>query len=151
MVENKRNILIGYVNSNGHISTTLNDSISVGRLGIFVGFSAFFIMEKSLRVLGGDEGSEGHSHGHSHSHSHADTSTDVVASGVSATPSADGLRSRSGEKGSGSGQPEQVDLVQPGTGPSKLSAYLNLFGDFVHNMYDVLSPKCVAAHTNSLE
>lgn len=108
-------------------------------------------MEKSLRVLGGDEGSEGHSHGHSHSHSHVDTSTNAVASGVSITPSADGLRPRGGEKGSGSDQSEQVDLAQPGTSPSKLSAYLNLFGDFVHNMYDVFSPNRIAARANTLE
>ena len=32
-------------------------------LGIFVGFASFFIMEKTLRVLGGeDEGESGHSH-----------------------------------------------------------------------------------------
>jgi zinc transporter 7 len=91
-------------------------------------------MEKSLRVLSGDERAEGHSHGHSHSH--VNTSASAVASGVSITPSSDGLRPRNGEKGGGSGQSEQVDLVQTGPGPSKLSAYLNLFGDFVHNMYD---------------
>ncbi|KIJ66953.1 hypothetical protein HYDPIDRAFT_108919 [Hydnomerulius pinastri MD-312] len=112
MVEEKRNILIG--------------------LGIFVGFATFFIMEKSLRVLGGDEGAEGHSHGHSHSH--ADTPAKAVASGVSATASADGLRSRNGEKAPGQNPSESVDVVQPGTAPSKLSAYLNLFGDFVHNI-----------------
>lgn len=95
-------------------------------------------MEKSLRVLGGDEGAEGHSHGHSHSH--VDPSANAVASGVSITPSADGLRPRRGEKGDGSSQSEQVDLAQPRAGPSKLSAYLNLFGDFVHNMYDISSP-----------
>lgn len=103
-------------------------------------------MEKSLRVLGGDEGAEGHSHGHSHSH--ADTSVNAVASGVSITPSAGGLRPRGGEKGSESSQSEQVDVVQPGTGPSKLSAYLNLFGDFVHNMYDEFSLRRITAHTN---
>lgn len=90
-------------------------------------------MEKSLRVLGGDEGG----HSHSHSHSHVDTSTNAVASGVSITRSSDGLRPRHGEKGGGSGQSEQVDVVQTGPGPSKLSAYLNLFGDFVHNMYEI--------------
>ena len=111
-----------------------------GRLGIFIGFATFFIMEKSLRVLGGDEAAEAHSHGHSLSHSHADTSANAVASGVSITASSDGLRSRNGEKGGGSGQSEQVDLTQTSSGPSKLSAYLNLFGDFVHNMYDTLFP-----------
>ncbi|KAF9243426.1 ZIP-like iron-zinc transporter [Melanogaster broomeanus] len=119
MVEEKRNILIG--------------------LAIFIGFSAFFIMEKSLRVLGGDEGAEGHSHSHSHSHSHVDTPVTAVTSGVSVTPSADGLRSRSGEKESGKNQLEAVDPAQASTAPSKLSAYLNLFGDFVHNITDGLA------------
>jgi len=118
MVEDKRNVLIG--------------------LGIFIGFAAFFIMEKSLRVLGGDEGADGHSHGHSHTHSHAETQTKAIASGVSITSSADGLRSRNGENASET-KSEQVDVVHPGTGPSKLSAYLNLFGDFVHNITDGLA------------
>ncbi|KAG6374379.1 ZIP zinc transporter-domain-containing protein [Boletus reticuloceps] len=113
MVEDKRNILIG--------------------LAIFIGFSTFFIMEKSLRVLAGDQGNEGHSHGHSHSHSQVNTSADAIASGVSITPSANGLRSRGEEKRCENGHSKEVDLVQ-GTGPSKLSAYLNLFGDFVHNI-----------------
>ncbi|KAH7884422.1 ZIP-like iron-zinc transporter [Phlebopus sp. FC_14] len=117
MVEDKRNILIG--------------------LGIFVGFASFFIMEKSLRVLGGDEGTDGHSHGHSHSHSHTDTV--VQASGISVAPSADGLRPRGGEKTPHADQLEPVDVSHPGTSPSKLSAYLNLFGDFVHNITDGLA------------
>ncbi|KAF8440385.1 ZIP zinc transporter-domain-containing protein [Boletus edulis BED1] len=118
MVEDKRNILIG--------------------LAIFIGFATFFIMEKSLRVLGGDQGNEGHSHGHSHSHSHVNTSADAIASGVSITPEANGLRSRGEEKRRENGHSKEVDLVQ-GTGPSKLSAYLNLFGDFVHNITDGLA------------
>jgi len=119
MVEDKRNILIG--------------------LAIFIGFATFFIMEKSLRVLGGDEGAEGHSHGHSHSHSDVNTSANAVASGVSIIASSDGLRLRNGEKGGGSGLSEQIDLAQTSPGPSKLSAYLNLFGDFVHNITDGLA------------
>ncbi|KIK99572.1 hypothetical protein PAXRUDRAFT_131749 [Paxillus rubicundulus Ve08.2h10] len=119
MVEEKRNILIG--------------------LSIFIGFAAFFIMEKSLRVLGGDEGAGGHTHSHSHSHSHVDTPASAVASGVSATPSGDSLRSRGGEKEAGKARSEAVDPAQSGTGPSKLSAYLNLFGDFVHNITDGLA------------
>jgi zinc transporter 7 len=97
-------------------------------LGIFVGFAAFFMMEKTLRVLGGGE--EG---GHSHSHSHAPESASGHATGVSGNADA-GLRQRSGALSD-----EKVDapatVEEPTTkGPSKLSAYLNLFGDFVHNM-----------------
>ncbi|KAJ7928811.1 ZIP-like iron-zinc transporter [Mycena leptocephala] len=105
MVEEKRNILIG--------------------LAIFVGFAAFFMMEKTLRVLGGDEDGAGHGH------SHAAEETAVQASGASAKSSEDGLRSRkAGEKV----EAEPVEPAKSATGPSKMSAYLNLFGDFVHNM-----------------
>ncbi|KAI0956104.1 hypothetical protein AcV7_006597 [Taiwanofungus camphoratus] len=83
MVEEKRNILIG--------------------LGIFIGFASFFIMEKTLRVLGNEDGHAGHSH----SHSHGDKSA------------ADEL--------------VQTSVIKVAH-TSKLSAYLNLFGDFVHNM-----------------
>ncbi|KAH0833057.1 ZIP-like iron-zinc transporter [Lanmaoa asiatica] len=97
MVEDKRNILIG--------------------LGIFIGFSAFFIMEKSLRVLGGDEGAEAPLLPVYQLHRQL----------MVCDPEAE-------RKGAGSDQSAQVDLVQPSAGPSKLSAYLNLFGDFVHNI-----------------
>ncbi|KAH9945331.1 Zinc/iron permease [Epithele typhae] len=120
MVEEKRNILIG--------------------LGIFVGFASFFIMEKTLRVLGGDE--EGAGHSHSHSHSHAQPSADSAnghSTAVSSSSDASGLKARSksdqheashGAAGDSHDAPKQT---------SKLSAYLNLFGDFVHNITDGLA------------
>ncbi|KAJ7455250.1 ZIP-like iron-zinc transporter [Mycena galericulata] len=111
MVEEKRNILIG--------------------LAIFVGFAAFFMMEKTLRVLGGDE--EG---GHSHSHSHASgEETSAQASGASVKGSENGLRSRK----AGEDKSEATEPAKSATGPSKMSAYLNLFGDFVHNITDGLA------------
>ncbi|KAJ7170880.1 ZIP-like iron-zinc transporter [Mycena crocata] len=114
MVEEKRNILIG--------------------LGIFTGFAAFFMMEKTLRVLGGDdEGS-----GHSHSHSHAGGETAAQASGVSATTSENGLRSRN-KSGKEEVKGKVEEPAKSATGPSKMSAYLNLFGDFVHNITDGLA------------
>ncbi|KAJ7769049.1 ZIP-like iron-zinc transporter [Mycena olivaceomarginata] len=109
VVEEKRNILIG--------------------LGIFGGFAAFFIMEKTLRVLGGDEDGAGHSH----SHSHASGET-AEASGA-ADKDKDGLRSRKGGK---KDKTEAAEAAKS-TGPSKMSAYLNLFGDFVHNITDGLA------------
>ncbi|KAJ6532020.1 ZIP-like iron-zinc transporter [Mycena capillaripes] len=112
IVEEKRNILIG--------------------LGIFTGFAAFFMMEKTLRVLGGDEDGAGHSH--SHSLSHANGETAAVASGASAKASKDGLRSRKGGE-----KAEPAEPAKSATGPSKMSAYLNLFGDFVHNITDGLA------------
>jgi zinc transporter 7 len=92
-----------------------------------VGFASFFMMEKTLRVLGGEE-EGGHSHSHSHSHSNGES---AAASGASVSVSEGGLRSRT------SSEKEEVVVAAPAksaTGPSKMSAYLNLFGDFVHNM-----------------
>jgi len=118
IVEEKRNILIG--------------------LGIFVGFATFFIMEKTLRVLGGGEDA----HGHSHSHSQAEPSPTGRASGV-VSSSADGLRSRGSTKSSSDSVDSTVTVVEENAksanAPSKLSAYLNLFGDFVHNITDGLA------------
>lgn len=121
MVEEKRNILIG--------------------LGIFIGFATFFVMEKTLRVLGSDEDSGGHSH-HHHHHSHSQTEDSqnkvLQASGADTRPSDSGLKSRNNEKTTGS-EPSQTSVSKQTTSPSKLSAYLNLFGDFVHNITDGLA------------
>ena len=84
-------------------------------------------MEKTLRVLGGDD-----EHGHSHSHSHAAKPTTGHASGVDASVPHDGLRLRNGQQ-EGKDKPADEPNEAHG-GPSKMSAYLNLFGDFVHNM-----------------
>lgn len=100
-------------------------------LGIFGGFAAFFVMEKTLRVLGGGE--DGHSHSHSHSHTEekqGSGETEGTASGVAAG-STNGLRERKKVNGEdhqeGEGEEKHAQV-------SKLSAYLNLFGDFCHNM-----------------
>lgn len=114
MVEEKRNILVG--------------------LGIFAGFAAFFIMEKSLRVFAGGEG-------HAHSHDHSDAVPEgSISSAVEPNSVGDGLRSR--HKVNGEQQPDDHKHHQEKShisGPSKLSAYLNLFGDFVHNITDGLA------------
>ncbi len=88
-------------------------------------------MEKTLRVLGGE--AEGHSHSHSHS---PVTSNEANASGVSVSPAANGLKSRKQGKQDSDGSSHPEDEVEQNSGAqsSKLSAYLNLFGDFVHNM-----------------
>lgn len=95
-------------------------------------------MEKTLRVLGGDEEGEGSAHSHSHSHSASAAST-AAATGVDNMLSPqNGLRKRSSDPdNSGEPKPSSINQAVPtasATGPSKLSAYLNLFGDFVHNM-----------------
>ncbi|KAI5116657.1 hypothetical protein M0805_004918 [Coniferiporia weirii] len=112
MVEEKRNILIG--------------------LGIFAGFASFFIMEKTLRVLGGDEGEGGHSHSHSHSNG-SETASSGVSTSLS-TPDKEGLRLRQGQSDTVANEQKHEHEKKDISGPSKLSAYLNLFGDFVHNI-----------------
>lgn len=98
------------------------------RLAIFIGFASFFIMEKTLRVLGGDDSEAGHSHSHSHSHS---APAPTANSSAIAASSKSGIRSRGvSEKV----KPTADEVAPAATSPSKLSAYLNLFGDFVHNM-----------------
>ncbi|KAK0469583.1 ZIP-like iron-zinc transporter [Desarmillaria tabescens] len=116
MVEEKRNILIG--------------------LGIFSGFAAFFFMEKTLRVLGGEDDS-----GHSHSHSHVQPSDDssARASAVSMSSGSNNLKSRAPTSASAEAKESSPGPSHAATGPSKLSAYLNLFGDFVHNITDGLA------------
>jgi zinc transporter 7 len=121
MVEDKRNILVG--------------------LGIFLGFATFFFMEKTLRVLsGGDDESPAHSHSHSHSAPAASTAT---ATSVNMSSLQNGLRKRSSADPDNSTEPKSSTINQavPASagGPSKLSAYLNLFGDFVHNITDGLA------------
>ena len=125
MVEEKRNILIGYVSLVASLMAllpTINSS-----LGIFTGFAAFFVMEKTLRVLGGEDDAHGHSHSHSHS-----VEPSSKASGVD-TPTK-GAKNRKSKKAS-KPTPNDEEDSKRGNSSSKLSAYLNLFGDFVHNMY----------------
>ena len=87
-------------------------------------------MEKTLRVLGGNED---HAHGHSHSHSVA---PEAHSSGVSISNTTSELKARKSSKGEAQEGTRADDNVQakPAAQSSKLSAYLNLFGDFVHNM-----------------
>jgi len=107
-------------------------------LAIFGGFAAFFVMEKTLRVLSGEDES---SHSHSHSPPEKKALDSAQATGVS-EKKLDGLRSREGAR-LNTLEVEPLDTLPEskthGTSPSKLSAYLNLFGDFVHNITDGLA------------
>ena len=89
-------------------------------------------MEKTLRVLSGGDEDSGHSHSHAHKTDHNITKAETTA--VEASTSRDALRLRKDEvlKEEAEAPPES-NPKSPG--PSKLSAYLNLFGDFVHNMW----------------
>lgn len=97
-----------------------------------------------MRVLSsaGGEGSHHHSHSHNHSHTH-------VSSGRSSsieTEKENELRQRktpvadSASADSQAASASQVEKAVKETNPSlKLSAYLNLFGDFTHNITDGLA------------
>lgn len=84
-------------------------------------------MEKSLRVLGGDEAESSAPHSHSHSLDSATKSTAIETSEGS-------LKSRSKAKTTSAATESNSETPTSINGTSKLSAYLNLFGDFVHNM-----------------
>jgi zinc transporter 7 len=91
-----------------------------------------------MRVLSAQAGGAGHSHSHSHSHSHVHEDSTAKSSSIENTDTSN-IVSRSktiGEK------VEPVTPVEPKkeVNPSlKLSAYLNLFGDFTHNITDGLA------------
>lgn len=91
-------------------------------------------MEKTLRVLGGGEDEHGHSHSHSQPHGNGSAEHSNGYSTAVSVSSANGLKSRGtgksdGHESNGNGVAHDVPKQA-----SKLSAYLNLFGDFVHNM-----------------
>ena len=86
-------------------------------------------MEKTLRVLG----SEGGGHSHSHSHSNPVEGPTSHSSGIELSHGNGGLKARK-EKRENKEEDRQVEERSSQNGPSMLSAYLNLFGDFVHNM-----------------
>jgi solute carrier family 39 (zinc transporter), member 7 len=85
-------------------------------------------MEKTLRVLGGEDDAAGHSHSHSHSHSHDSSSASATGADTDST-SKEGLRSRKTSSDKDTGDANGTDVAPTNNnGPSKLSAYLNLFG-----------------------
>ena len=86
-----------------------------------------------MRVLSSQAGGEGHSHSHSHSHSHVTTAktTSIETTDTSTLKS----RKTTGEKAS----PVVIEEKQEINPSLKLSAYLNLFGDFTHNITDGLA------------
>ena len=87
------------------------------------------MMEKTLRVLA----SEGGGHSHSHSHSHSVEGSTGHASGVEISHGNGELKPRKEKKEQNEEEVQEKERSSQ-SGPSKLSAYLNLFGDFVHNM-----------------
>lgn len=92
-----------------------------------------------MRTLNASAGVEGHSHSHSHSHAPglALPKADASSGKTSAVAAGQGngeLRKRGGKAGEKTGEGEVVtaeeDKKKEGSASLKLSAYLNLFGDF---------------------
>ena len=90
-----------------------------------------------MRVLNAASGGESDHHGHSHPHSHNDLSAGKSSSLEPKTE----LRSRKSPKDVTQVTPQPPpETLSDGANPSlRLSAYLNLFGDFTHNITDGLA------------
>jgi zinc transporter 7 len=135
MVEEKRNVIIGVcllVKVAVHRSVTVltKDLPTPTQGAIFFGFFAFFFLDKTMRVLSsksGDQSSKGHSHHHGSVTNERKEETGA-STGVEAL-SAEGLRHRKNAVE----VPDATavaNALPSGSASLKLSAYLNLFGDF---------------------
>ncbi|KAK9467778.1 ZIP zinc transporter-domain-containing protein [Lipomyces arxii] len=116
-----------------HVSFVLVEEHRNSLLGlaIFFGFGAFIVLDKTMRIFGGEEG---HDHSHSHSHSRAEEEASAVSSSVDTKFE---LRQRKPASVPEGGKKEAKDN-EPGSSV-KLSAYLNLIADFSHNVTDGLA------------
>jgi zinc transporter 7 len=94
------------------------------------------VLDKTMRVIGAAAGNEDtHGHSHSHSHSQAPVKDKPSATSSAVKPSEGELRSRKSPS-----DVAAVTPIAPAPNPSlRLSAYLNLFGDFSHNITDGLA------------
>ncbi|KAK9368763.1 ZIP zinc transporter-domain-containing protein [Lipomyces kononenkoae] len=108
-------------------------------LAIFFGFGAFIVLDKTMRIFGGEGG-----HDHSHSHGHSlpeDGDVKAVSSSVDQIPD-DALRQRkhaaTTETDVKTEKNKSNSKQEPGASV-KLSAYLNLIADFSHNITDGLA------------
>ncbi|KAI8148879.1 Zinc/iron permease [Fennellomyces sp. T-0311] len=99
-------------------------------MGIFGGLFFFFVMDKLMRVF---NGGGGHDHGHHH-HDTKKNEDDAVAI---KKDEPEGLRQR--KKKSEEKEDEHDHQHEKKNNEIKLSAYLNLFADFTHNMTDGLA------------
>ncbi|KAK9320503.1 ZIP zinc transporter-domain-containing protein [Lipomyces orientalis] len=106
-------------------------------LAIFFGFGAFIVLDKTMRIFGG-EGSHDHSHSHVHTHGSEENDDNAVSSSAEKI-SEDGLRRRKIVDATAP-ETEAKDHIKEEPGASvKLSAYLNLIADFSHNITDGLA------------
>lgn len=90
-----------------------------------------------MRVLNSSAGTDSHSHNHSRGHSHGPSEGKTTAISDSSTT----LRPRKTTSDvTPTSQTVAAEAEKTETNPSlRLSAYLNLFGDFTHNITDGLA------------
>lgn len=114
-------------------------------LGIFIfaGFIFFMLIDKTLRILGHNNGGDAHSHPHSHSHSHshslASNNEEVsFSSSVNKHSSGDSLSLRKKERKDQKASTKEkiVEDVASVSPSARTAAWLNLISDFVHNVAD---------------
>ncbi|KAI9275637.1 Zinc/iron permease [Phascolomyces articulosus] len=105
-------------------------------MGIFGGLFFFFVMDKLMRVFNGGGGAhDHHHHGHHHDSKKEDESVAIKKN------EQDGLRQRkkSDKKEEDDDDEKDHAVSKKDDNSIKLSAYLNLFADFTHNMTDGLA------------
>ncbi|KAF3909428.1 hypothetical protein AA313_de0202131 [Arthrobotrys entomopaga] len=95
-----------------------------------VGFVAFVVLDKGMRIAAGGEG--GHSHSHSHDHVHFEGTSTAVAEKTGE------LRQRKGKEEKNTGEVSKSEDKAPGMS-IKVSSYLNMAADFSHNITDGLA------------
>lgn len=109
---------------------------------IFVGFAFFFSIDKLLRILNHEEGTEngGHSHSHSHSHSH-NVTTEGTTSALQEKDSTTLKNRKSNSKSSiDESDADTKEIAAQNISASvRTAAWLNLISDFTHNITDGLA------------
>ncbi|GHJ85711.1 hypothetical protein NliqN6_2113 [Naganishia liquefaciens] len=113
VVEEKRNVILG--------------------AAIFAGFFAFFLLDKTMRVLAATSGGEDSHHHHHHHQVEKTEKVEAKSSAIQTAPaSSSNLRSRA-QSSNEKARPvtDNIEKTEKEASHSlKLSAYLNLFGDF---------------------
>ncbi|KAG0057038.1 hypothetical protein BGZ83_002276 [Gryganskiella cystojenkinii] len=115
-------------------------------LGLFIGFFAFFCIDKVMRVLSGGEGGHSHSHGHDHGHAKKVDGEDEDHHRHHDHDHKDKedstLRQRKGkddDKVTLKDKKKEEAPKKEISNSIKLSAYLNLIADATHNFTDGLA------------
>ncbi|AGO11680.1 AaceriADL096Wp [[Ashbya] aceris (nom. inval.)] len=124
-------------------------------MAVFAGFFLFLTVDKTLRIVGGDDSSL-HSHSHAHGHSHSHSSPPVQQNGIGAVCTTSNvfleeaeqtLKKRnksdilldsesSADQASGPGMSAPSTSSAPVSQSLRTSIYLNLASGFIHNLTD---------------